>query len=182
MLIDEFKCTGLTPMNKSFLVRQLSDNANRISALVRGIKDDEARWKPDPQSWSILEVVNHLYDEERHDFRVRLDIILNHPGQPWPPIDPQGWVEEREYNQREVDPSLENFLAERRVSLEWLATLGEPDWDTVYTSSFGSMSAGDMFTSWVTHDHLHMRQLVELHRALSEHHAGTYDMSYAGDW
>jgi hypothetical protein len=48
-------------MDNSFLIRQLSDNAERIKALVTGIFDDESRWKPDEDSWSFLEVVNHLF-------------------------------------------------------------------------------------------------------------------------
>ncbi len=57
-------------MDIRFCTRQLIDNAERISALVRGITIQDARWQPEPGTWSILEVVNHLYDEEREDFRV----------------------------------------------------------------------------------------------------------------
>ncbi|MCB0058173.1 MAG: DinB family protein, partial [Caldilineaceae bacterium] len=59
-------------------------NAQRIAALVAGVPDEQARWKPDAESWSILEVVNHLLDEEREDFRVRIDYTLHRPGEKWP--------------------------------------------------------------------------------------------------
>ncbi|KAA3648728.1 MAG: DinB family protein [Chloroflexi bacterium] len=169
-------------MDNFFLKQQLKDNAKRITALVQGVSQEESQWKPDSENWSILEVVNHLYDEEMHDFRVRLDCILHHPDKPWPAIDPQGWVTERKYNERDLTKSLENFLDERRKSLDWLEALGEPDWDTLYKSEFGEMKAGDMFSAWVTHDQLHMRQLVELHRKLTEEKTQPYDMGYAGDW
>ncbi len=71
---------------------QMASNAASIASLSRWVSDEQARWKPDSQSWSILEVINHLYDEERQDFRLRLEYILFRPGQPWEPIDPQGWV------------------------------------------------------------------------------------------
>jgi len=64
-------------MNPSYLIGQLGENAGRIAALVRGVTPENVRWKPDPASWSILEVINHLWDEEREDFRVRLGIILD---------------------------------------------------------------------------------------------------------
>jgi hypothetical protein len=169
-------------MNISFMVRQMADNTDRINALVRGVSEEESRWKVDAASWSILETVNHLYDEEIEDFRVKLDIILHRPEEPWPPIDPEGWVIERKYNERDLEESLENFLDERKSSLKWLRSLEKPDWDATYTSPFGSMSAGDMFSSWVTHDHLHMRQLVELHRFLTEFYTDPYKMDYAGQW
>ena len=61
--------------------------------------------------WSTLEVVCHLYDEEREDFRQRLDIILHRPEAKWPPIDPVGWVSARKYNERDLAQSLAEFLA-----------------------------------------------------------------------
>jgi bifunctional N-acetylglucosamine-1-phosphate-uridyltransferase/glucosamine-1-phosphate-acetyltransferase GlmU-like protein len=39
-----------------------------------------------------------------------------------------------------------------------------------------------MFTSWVAHDNLHIRQLVELRRARIEKIAKTHHIQYAGDW
>ena len=169
-------------MDVNFFTRQLTDNAAHIEALVRGITPEEARWKPDAESWSILEVANHLYDEEKEDFRVRLNIILHHPDRDWPPIDPAGWVTKRNYNARDLGESLANFLAERKASLSWLETLENVDWDAVYAAPFGSMRAGDMFAAWVTHDHLHMRQLVEIQRALTVEKSAPYSLRYAGDW
>jgi len=169
-------------MEITFFTGQLADNARRIEELVRGVNPEAARWKPEPASWSMLEVINHLYDEERADFRVRLDIILHDPQRPWPRIDPQGWVQARNYNERDLAESLANFLTEREKSLGWLGNLQDPDWDAVCETPFGSMRAGDMFVSWVTHDHLHMRQLVELHRALTIRAAGQYRLEYAGEW
>jgi hypothetical protein len=169
-------------MDYDYLIRQLSQNARRIEALVRDIPVDEARWKPSPESWSILEVVNHLLDEERGDFRVRLDIILHHPDRQPPSIDPEGWVTERQYNQRDLDESLQGFLDERQKSLEWLESLVAPDWDGEYSMPFGSIRAGDMLAAWVTHDQLHMRQIVEIQRANVEVKARPYSLEYAGEW
>lgn len=160
----------------------LDHNAERIRTLVEGVSPQQARWRPDPSSWSILEVVNHLYDEERSDFRVRLDIILHRSHQPFPPIDPQRWVQERRYNERELAPSLQNFLSERRASLDWLAQLGDPDWDVVAETPFGPASAGEIFSAWVAHDTLHMRQLVELHHAYIVKLVAPYNPEYAGEW
>jgi hypothetical protein len=169
-------------MDVDFCTSQLQDNARRISELVSGMTIEEARWKPDSSSWSILEVINHLYDEEREDFRVRLDVILNDPQKPWPPIDPQGWIKSRNYNERYLDESLQKFLSERDHSLAWLKNLGNPDWYSEYPAPFGTIRAGDIFAAWVTHDHLHMRQLVELQRALTLTKVSPFILDYAGDW
>lgn len=169
-------------MNLAPLLTQMTANAARIHLLAEGVSDEQARWKPDPTSWSILEVINHLYDEEREDFRVRLEIILANTGAPWPPIDPQGWVTARKYNERDLGTSINNFLAEREKTLSWLRNLENPDFEIVYTSPFGNMSAGDMFAAMVSHDLLHLRQLVELHWAYTAKQLAPYQGGYAGDW
>jgi hypothetical protein len=169
-------------MNVEQLSTQLSSNAQRIRVLVEGVSRELARWKPGLDSWSILEVINHLYDEEVEDFPRRLDVILNQPDQVWTPIDPEGWVTERQYNQRELGASLTNFLQAREKSLAWLEGLESPDWNAVYKAPFGQIRAGDMLAAWAAHDLLHMRQLIELHRAYTVRLVRPYSVDYAGPW
>lgn len=164
------------------LISQLAQNAERIRGLVCAVSDDQARWKPSPDQWSILEVINHLYDEERQDFKVRLDIIIHDPSRPWPAIDPEGWVTGRKYNQREIGKSLDDFLDARKESLDWLSGLTSPNWEALYDAPFGRITAGDMFASWVAHDLLHTRQLVELHWAWTTRLVAPYKVDYAGSW
>lgn len=161
----------------------MAKHAEAIRALTEGVTTEQARSRPDEEDWSILEVINHLYDEEREDFRMRLDILLHRPTEPWPPIRPAEWVTERNYNARELAPSVENFLAERAKSIEWLKGLKAPNWDASATAPWGGeFRAGDMYASWVAHDVLHLRQLSELHYALVREAAGDYDTGYAGEW
>ena len=169
-------------MNSELFITQLTHHAEAIHSLTLGISDEQARWKPDQEIWSILEVINHLYDEERQDFRVRLDTILHHPDQPWPPIDPKGWVTHHAYNQRDLVQSVQSFLEERRKSLAWLKELRSPDWQASITVPFGKFSAGDIFSAWVAHDLLHLRQLVELHWAYTLKMSEPYTVNYAGEW
>jgi hypothetical protein len=169
-------------MDLDHLIFHMTGNAHRIRALAEGVSDHQVRWKPDPASWSILEVVNHLLDEEREDFRVRLDLALHRPDEPWPGIDPQGWVTERRYNERDPRESLEGFLAAREESLAWLRGLSSPDWEATCDAPFGRISAGDIFASWVAHDVLHMRQLVELHWAYTMLLVAPHKVDYAGSW
>ena len=44
------------------------------------------------------------------------------------------------------------------------------------------MKAGEMFASWVAHDNLHIRQLVELRRSRIVSLAEPFDVGYAGEW
>lgn len=169
-------------MNDKKAIAHLRENSEIIRIMVQDVADETARYKPDADSWSILEVINHLYDEEREDFRAHLDQILHRPDEPWLRIDPQGWVTERGYNGRSLPDSLANFLRERQRSLDWLEELETPDWEAVHTTPWGQISAGDMMASWVAHDLLHMRQLVELKWATTLPDLAPHQVDYAGDW
>lgn len=158
-------------MNLDAARAQLAANAEAIAALVRPVDGDGARWKPSPEAWSILEVVCHLADEERDDFRMRVGLTLQDPALPWPPIDPGGWVTARDYASRDLGAALADFLAERERSLAWLGGIidagvesgVDPAWDNAARHPAGfTIRAGDLMASWLAHDLLHVRQIVEL--------------------
>jgi hypothetical protein len=103
-------------MNLDMCIVRFSHKAATITNLVQDVSAEQAQWKPSADDWSILEVINHLYDEEREDFRQRLDFLLFQPEAELPPIDPDGWVTSRHYNERDLATSVTNFLQEREQS------------------------------------------------------------------
>lgn len=169
-------------MEQHGIAQQLGRNAATIRQIVAGVSDEQARWRPKPQDWSLLEVINHLYDEEREDFRLRIEYVLFRPGEAAPNIDPAGWVTARAYNQRELAPSLDNFLREREQSIAWLTGLENPDWRKALKHPRFTISAGSLLASWLAHDFLHLRQLVELHYAWVKQQVAPFSVDYAGDW
>lgn len=169
-------------MEYSTLYQELVNSTEMIRAMLNGIDQDQASFKPDLKAWSILEVMCHLRDIEREDFREHLDFILNRQNEEYHAIDPQAWVTSRNYNAQNFADAQEEFFAERKVSLEWLKTIADSNWDTTYTSEYGSLSAGEMFSCWVAHDNLHIRQLVELRRSWIESITKPYPLEYAGEW
>ena len=169
-------------MEFSTLYQELQNSTEMIRALLAGISQEEAQLKPSPEAWSILEVVCHLYDTEREDFREHLDFILHRQNEEYHAIDPQAWVMERHYNEQDFVEMKEKFFAERKTSLDWLEEMSNSDWDLTYTSQYGSVSAGEMFSCWIAHDNLHCRQFVELRRYRIEKITKPYPIEYAGDW
>ena len=168
-------------MNFDYCIEQLTVNATALAALTAGIDAEQARWKPSPETLSVLEVVNHLADEEREDFRPFAEWALGGPVKT--PHDPDAWIATRGYNQRDLAASVADFLQERERSLAWLRGLSSTDWQNpvAYTYRPG-FRAGDVLASWVAHDILHQRQLVELRYALAKAALSPFDIQYAGDW
>ena len=74
------------------------------------------RWKVSPEKWCLLEIICHLYDEEREDFRARLQSVLNDPSQALPLSDPEAWIASRQYLQQDFAAKLDAFLQEYRLS------------------------------------------------------------------
>ncbi len=169
-------------INNQNAMTQLFTQGQAICVLVTGLTEEEARWKPAPETWSVLEVLNHLVDEEIYDFRAHLDHILHTPDQPWPKIDPLGWVSQRQYNEQALHESLVRFESERKQSLKWLAELPAPDWDAAVSDPRGTLSAGDMLASWIAHDLLHLRQLIALRYQITINTSRPYKLDYAGKW
>ena len=169
-------------MNYPAMYQELLDSTEMIRSLLVGITPEQARVRPSPAAWSVLEVVCHLHDEEREDFREHLDFILHRQHEEWHRIDPQSWVTQRNYGQQDFEEMQEKFFGERTKSLAWLKGLSGADWETAYQTNDLSMSAGEMFSAWIAHDNLHVRQLVELRRTRIEKLAAPYSIAYAGEW
>jgi len=170
-------------MNAEVLINQLEVNAAAFKAILERVQPEHASWKPAPAQWSLTEVAAHLLDEEREDFRARLDLVLHHPESDWPPIDPAGWVTQREYAARELQETLHRFLDERARSMVWLRALREPNWDSTHTHPiFGSARAGDLLGAWVAHDFLHVRQLARIQWQRIRELAQPFVIGYAGEW
>jgi hypothetical protein len=148
-------------VNSQHLIAELARFPATLRALLDGLSDDEIRFRPAAGTWSILEIVTHLADEEVEDFRARLFRTLEDPNEPWDPIAPEQWVEERRYADGKLDEVLDRFCTERASSLEALDALEDPDWNAMHEHPvIGPLRAGDLLVSWVVHDKLHHHQLV----------------------
>ncbi len=169
-------------MDLNYVIERLAANAGIFEGLTKAINTELALWKPAPDKWSILEVVNHLYDEEREDFRQRLELVLRDAALVWPPIAPQEWVTTRAYSERDLTESLSNFLSERQKSLAWLRSLRSPNLESHHEREAGSLRAGDLLASWLAHDFLHIRQITRLHWQYLTANANPFQTEYAGSW
>lgn len=169
-------------MDLDSIIERMAANAGIFESLTTRLTTEQARWKPSPDKWSILEVVNHLYDEEREDFRQRLQLVLTNAVLPWPPIAPQEWVTARAYSERDLTQSVENLLSEREKSLTWLRSLRTPKLENRHERETGSLSGGDLLASWLAHDFLHIRQLTRLHWQYLRANANPFQTDYAGPW
>ena len=167
----------------SVLIDRLARFGHTLPSVVRCFSDADARWRPDEQSWSALEIVCHMADEETEDFRTRVLMTLDDPSADWPPIDPEAWAGERDYQGRDLKTEVARFVDSRAESIELLHAIKDPDWSrSKQHPHFGAMIAGDLLAAWCAHDALHLRQLAKRLHQLAQRDAAGGTIRYAGDW
>lgn len=169
-------------MKHQKIIQELSRNKDIFNGLLNGASKEEYLWKLNTNKWCLLEIVCHLFDEEREDFRTRTKLVLQDPALPLPRFDPTAWPQERAYIQQNYNDKVYSFLNERDQSIHWLQSLKDPQWNNAYQHpKFGAMSASLFLANWLAHDYLHIRQILTLKYTYLEQLSGE-SLSYAGDW
>ena len=69
-------------MNSTIIISQLESNIDVFQDLFENIPEGLTLWRNGPEKWNLLEIICHLYDEERDDFGLRLKHVLENPLQP----------------------------------------------------------------------------------------------------
>ncbi len=166
----------------------LRDRLARFPAALRAavaiVDDSDARWKPAPEHWSVLEICAHLHDEEHEDFRPRAELTLRDPSLEWPRLDLKDVATLRRYNEKDLATVLDGFVAARAANIAWLdSVIDDADWSRARIHpTYGPLAAGMLLASWAAHDALHLRQIAKRLHDLATRDAGTYTVIYAGEW
>jgi len=167
---------------QSYIIKNLGNNADTFQALLYSAISEEYYFKPDENSWCMLEVLCHLIDEEVEDFRTRVRVVLESPTEPLPKINPGGWVTERNYIGRDFGVMAQKFMEERKNSIKWLNSLKSPDWQSTHIHpKLGPVTASYFLENWLAHDYLHIRQITRLRYQYLQKLSGN-TMKYAGNW
>ena len=145
------------------IIEDLQDHKEVFFMLFKGINEAEYRWKANDDTWSLLELLGHLYDEEREDFRARVKHVIEHPSLLPPPINPAEWVKSRNYMGYNYKETLQKFLQEREESVSWLRTVPEALFNNSYQHpEVGTITAKLFLINWLAHDRMHLRQLQNI--------------------
>ncbi len=168
--------------NSGRIINQLEQNNSLFQALFKGMEQEEFTWKQNDEKWNILQVACHLRDEEKEDFRARLIMALENYRGEFIGIDPESWVEGRNYALEDFKKVTEAFYHERRQSILFLRKLESPNWENTFIHpKLGELTAAFFLANWLAHDHLHLRQIIQIRHQFLQHHS-QQDVKYAGLW
>lgn len=160
--------------------RDLARLPAALDALLSDVDDALWRARPAPKEWAPLEIVCHLRDEENEDFGARVRVVIE-GGTSFARIDPARWAEERRYLDETPRTVLRVLKQSRRDTLAFLAVLDPSRLTRVVDQPrLGKMSGLDLVAAWVTHDRLHLAQLVSTLAKLGADRWAPLRTDYAG--
>jgi hypothetical protein len=135
-----------------------------LRGLMIELTEEDARWKPAPDRFSIAEVLAHLSHSEGHCYRMRLDRFLAETRPEFEPDDAQMYLEL--YKDADPEDAFDHFEEQRKNSVESLRGLSAGAGDRVALhKEYGDITLSQMLNEWALHDLGHIRQIAELARA-----------------
>jgi hypothetical protein len=150
------------PLAAQAVEPELRGNVGALFGLLSEVQPHHWDQHPDPNEWSIMQVVCHLLESERQVQQPRLQRILteenpflvNPPQPPGPreaaPCDTDGLH------------AAQRFAELRAQTINWLAQLQAEDWQRPARHSiFGLTSLVEMAHFTAQHDRLHINQICQ---------------------
>lgn len=135
-----------------------------LRGLMTGLDDEDARWKPAPDRFSIAEVLAHLAHSEGDCYRMRLDRFLSEERPEFEQDDAQMYLEL--YRNADPEDAFDHFEEQREANVDRLRDLpAEAGARVALHKEYGEITLAQMLHEWALHDLGHIRQVAELVRA-----------------
>jgi hypothetical protein len=135
-----------------------------LRGLMCELSDEDSRWKPAPDRFSVAEVLAHLSHSESHCYRLRVDRFLNETLPELEADDAQMHLDL--YRDRDPEEEFAHFEEQRHTNVEFLRSLSpEAAGRRARHSEAGEITLAEMLHEWALHDIGHIRQIAELVRA-----------------
>ena len=135
-----------------------------LRGLMSGVSDEDARWKPAEDRFSIAEVLCHLSHSESHCYRPRVDRFLGEEMPEFEPDDAQMYLDV--YKNADPEEDFGHFEDQRVANVELLRGLpAEAGNRKARHLAAGEITLSQMLHEWALHDLGHIRQIAELVRA-----------------
>ena len=135
-----------------------------LRGLMSELTEEEARWKPAEDRFSVAEVLAHLSHSEGHCYRMRLDRFLGEERPEFEPDEAQMYLDL--YRNADPEDAFAHFEEQRENNVDFLRELPASAGDRrAIHKQCGEITLSQMLHEWALHDVGHIRQIAELVRA-----------------
>jgi hypothetical protein len=157
-MLDNLTSRALTP---AMIIPQYQGNIGALYGLLAQVKPNFWEQHPDPNEWSIMQILCHLEESESDVQRPRLERIKQevNPFLVSPNAPPGPQTESCDDDGYRV---AKRFVEERLISINFLEGLTADDWQRPARHSiFGPTTLLEMAHFTAQHDRLHLNQLCQ---------------------
>ena len=145
-------------------LRLLEATPEILRGLMTELTEEDARWKPASDRFSVAEVLAHLSHSEGHCYRMRLDRFMAEARPEFEPDDAQMYLDL--YRDADPEEAFDHFEEQREDNLRFLRSLPAGAGDRLALhKEYGEITMSQMLNEWALHDLGHIRQIAELARA-----------------
>ncbi len=146
----------------------LNSTPAALDSLAKDIPFDQWAVRPQPEEWSLVEIVCHLRDVDTEVNLPRVHKFIQEPNPFLPGMDTDHWAEERSYISQDPRQALQGFISSR-MELTGLLDQIDPDvWKrTARHAIFGPTQLQEVVGIIASHDRLHIQQI---HQVIKQTH------------
>ena len=142
----------------------LESTPDILRGLISELTEEDARWKPAEDRFSVAEVLAHLAHSESHCYRMRLERFLSEERPEFEPDDAQMHL--ALYRDADPEEAFDRFVEQRESNVEYLRQLSASAGERrAVHREYGEITLSHMLHEWTLHDLGHIRQIAELVRA-----------------
>jgi uncharacterized damage-inducible protein DinB len=136
----------------------------KLTRLIAGVSASKLRKRPEPDKWSVAEILAHLADVEIV-IGWRMRSILGDPGTAVQAYDQDAWVTSGHYEKRDAKKSIEVQWVLREANLALLKSLSPSQWkQSGQHSERGQESIEHIVRLVAGHDINHIHQIERILR------------------
>ena len=149
-------------LDKSYQILERTPSVLRI--LLSDLSDDWVEGNEGPETFSPYDVIGHLIQGEKTDWRDRATMILEYgTARSFVPFDRFAQVEESKG--KSLKQLLDEFEDLRKDSLNWLRLLNLTETDLFKMGmhpDLGEVTLKQLLSTWVAHDLTHIAQVTRV--------------------
>jgi DinB superfamily len=150
------------------VVSFLEETPRHIRQFAAEMSEQDLRWKPSNDEFSVVEQVCHLCDLEREGYSARIRKMLTENQPKLPDFDGSRIARERDYNQQDFESAFQEFASEREENVRVMKTLSPDQLNrSGVLEGVGTITLERLFQLMREHDQSHRKELKELQERIS---------------
>ncbi len=153
------------PLSLSEILALLRENPAQLAGLTAGLIPDQLRTSPEPDAWSLTDILAHLR-ACADAWGACISTILTQDHPTIRAINPGAWIERTDYRDLEFAPSFAAFSGQRDALLTTLESLSPEQWErsaTITGAGAPLTRTVHFYAQWIArHERSHLKEMARV--------------------